>query len=348
MPKFSRPHRLLLPCIALLLLCSNHGWGQASQAGNIIGQVRIARGGAPPEPVMVTLLSRGAPVNTSYTDGEGRYGFYAVAPNLYHIVVNDSKYQPLQVETKLNPLISPINVVQLVLTPVEASRSDGGFIAQPPASGGNPYLVDVSDYAKDFPKKAVEEFRKALRADQQGKADEAMRGYRKALQIAPNFYPAHNQLGVLFLTRQDFAAAEAEFEEVIQLNQADANAYFNLGNVFLLTGRLEDSVRLLEEGLRKQPNSGLGKFLLGSACYRAGRLAEAERALHDAITFDPTLSRAHLELVNLYLQQKRTPEAVGELRVFLKAFPSDPMATHARQVLSRLEGTPPQPVSKSQ
>lgn len=347
MPKLSGLRRLLLPCGVLLIFTSHSLWGQL-QVGNIIGQVRVARGAAPAEPVMITLASRGAIVNTVYTDGEGRYGFYGMAPNLYHLVVNDEKYQPLQVETKLVPAVTPLNIVNLILYPVGAVDPAPGAIPQPPASGGNPYLVDVGDYSRDFPKKAVEEFQKALKAEQRGKHEEALRGYRKAIQLAPNFYPAHNQLGVAFLARQDFAAARVEFEEVIRLNQADANAYFNLGNVFFLTNHLDDAVRLLEEGLRRQPNSGLGKFLLGSAYRRAGRLPEAERALHDAISLDPTLARAHLELVNLYVGQKRTPEAISELKLFLKAFPSDSMAPQARQVLTRLEGAPLQPVSKSQ
>jgi len=292
---------------------------------------------------MVTLLSRGAILNTTYTDGEGRYGFYGMAPNLYHIVVNDSKYQPVQVETKLNPSISPINIVQVILYPVEVSRTDAHSNPQAPASGGNPYLVDVADYSKDFPKKAVEEFQKALKADAQGKIDEAIRGYRKTIEIAPNFYPARNQLGVAFLKQKNFPAAQGQFEEAIKLNQTDANAYFNLGNVLLLTRHYDDAQRLLEEGLRKQPNSGLGHFLLGSVYDRLGKPNEAERALRNAITFDATLSNAHLELVNLYLNQKRTAEAIAELRSFLKAFPADPLAPQAHQVLTRLEG--PTPVS---
>lgn len=338
MPRFSRPRQLLLPCIALFLLCSHQAWGQASQVGNIIGQVRIARGDAPAEPVMVDLVARGATVTTTYTDGEGRYGFYGMPPNLYHLVVNDLKYQPVQVESKLNPVISQVNIVNLVLYPVVAANPDLGAVREPSASGGNPYMVDVAEFAKDFPKKAVEEFQKALKADQQGRTDEAIRGYRRAIEIAPNFYPAHNQLGVEFLSRRDFAAAQAEFEAVIKLNQADANAYLNLGNTFLLTQQYEDAQRSLEEGLRKQPNSGLGHFLLGSVYNRVGKLTEAERELHSALQFDATLSSAHLELVNLFLTQKRTQEAIAELKVFLKSFPADPFAPQARQVLSRLEG----------
>jgi tetratricopeptide (TPR) repeat protein len=314
--------------------------------GTITGQVRIVRGDSPPEPVMVTLQARGITVNSTYTDGEGRFVFYGLPSNLYHVLVNDSKYQPVEVQVTVHPSILPVAYVQISLDPKDLREE--GKSPQAPASGGNPYLVSAADYTKDFPRKAVQEFEKAVKAEQAGKTDDAMRGYRKAIAIAPDFYPAHNQLGVAYLSRKDFPAAQAQFEEVLKLNQADANAYFNLGNVFLLTDRLDDALRLVEEGLRRQPNSGLGRFLLGSAYRRAGKLPEAERALHDAIAFDPTLSKAHLELVNLYLHQKRTPEAIAELKFFLKTFPTDPMAPQVSQVLSRVEGAPSQPASKNQ
>ncbi len=126
---------------------------------------------------------------------------------------------------------------------------------------------------------------------------------------------------------------------MLRLKQSDTQAYFNLGNVFLLTGHYDDSLRMVNEGLRRQPNSGLGQFLLGSVYDRMGKLPEAERALHDALVIDPSLSRAYLELVNLYLREKRTTEAIGELKFFLKSFPADPLVPKAQQVLSRLEGS---------
>ena len=348
MPWSSKPQRLMLLLLGCALLHSSVRliWGQTQQTGSVVGRVRIVPGGPPPEPVLVTLQARGITVNTIFTDAEGRFVFYGLPSNLYHVVVNDPKYQPAEMQVTVNPAILATAYVQFNLYPKDP-QNGGGTTAQPAASGGNPYLVNVADYAKDFPKKAVDEFQKALKAEQKGKTDDAIQHYRKAIEIAPSFYPARNQLGVAFLARKDFAAAQTQFEEVIKLNQSDANAYFNLGNVFLLTRQFDDAQRLLEEGLRKQPNSGLGHFLLGSVYGRVGKLSEAERALHDAIQFDPGLSRAHLELVNLYLREKRAPEAISELRFFLKTFPADPMVPQARQVLSRLEGPAPQ-ASKSQ
>ena len=52
---------------------------------------------------------------------------------------------------------------------------------------------------------------------------------------------------------------------------------------------------------------------------------------------DPAMSRVRLELVNLYLVEKRKTDAVAELRDFIKTFPEDPMAAKAKQVLEKLQ-----------
>jgi regulator of sirC expression with transglutaminase-like and TPR domain len=48
------------------------------------------------------------------------------------------------------------------------------------------------------------------------------------------------------------------------------------------------------------------------------------------------MAKAHLALVNLYLQQQRKDEAISELKVFVKSFPQDPAAPHAKELLQRL------------
>ena len=113
----------------------------------------------------------------------------------------------------------------------------------------------------------------------------------------------------------------------------------NLANVYLQTKRYDDALHSVEEGLRREPNSAFGKFLLGSIYERVGKGTEAEKALHEALALDPAMAKVHLELVNLYLTEHKQRQAETELQAFLKDFPNDPLAPKAREVLYRLQSS---------
>ena len=337
MIRCGRLSRLLSPVFLLLLLaCSQRGSAQVQELGNIAGQVRIVRGDFPPERVRISLATRGILVNEIWTDNEGKFGFYGLSPNIYHVTISDEKYQPHSEVVKVNPLLMRIYILNIQLYPKPPARSDA---PAPSVAGGNPYLVDVANFEKQFPKKAVEKFEQGVQRQGEGKTEEAIKRFREALQIAPDFYAARNNLGSIYLGRRDFAAAQVEFEAVLKLNQSDSQACFNLGNLFLLTHRYDEAQRILEEGLRRQPNSALGHLFLGVVLGRTRRWPEAERELDKAQELDSTLSQVPLEFVNLYLSQHRVPEAMAQLKLFLERFPTDPLAPKAREVLARLEGS---------
>jgi tetratricopeptide (TPR) repeat protein len=146
-------------------------------------------------------------------------------------------------------------------------------------------------------------------------------------------------LGSDYLSKSDFVGARREFEQVVKLNQSDANAYFNLSNVCMLTNGLPEAQQYLDEGLRRQPDSAFGQFLLGSLDLRLKKTAQAEIALLRAIQLDPTKAQYRLQLVNLLLQQGRKDAAASQLRELLTTLPDSSFSAQARQVLQRLEST---------
>jgi tetratricopeptide (TPR) repeat protein len=301
----------------------------------VIGQARTARGDFPPRQILVELRLHGGVVESVYTDNEGHFGFSNLHANGYRIVINDEDYYPVDERADVNPDSTPYTRVLIMLRSRESKQNDDPVGAR--AAGGNPYLVDPSDYNKRFPKKALKEYERGVNAERKGERDEAVTHYLGALAISPDYYPAHNNLGSLYLGKADFKSAEVQFQEVIRLDQNDAQAYFNLGNVLMLTGRYPESEKALALGLQRQPASAFGSFLQGSLYERTGKLVEAEKSLRTSLQLDSKMWQAHLQLVNLYLKENERENAISELRTFLKDFPSVPAAARAGELLLKLQ-----------
>jgi tetratricopeptide (TPR) repeat protein len=293
------------------------------------------KGDFPAHPVLITLEMRGSPVGSAYCDDQGRFGFYGLIANAYTVKVTDEAYEPASETTDVNPQTAPMNFVELRLIPRANAKKDPlpGRI-----QGSNPYLIDPADYNQQFPKKTLKEFDKGVEADHQGETDEAIQHYEKALSYSPNYYPAHNNLGSAYLARQNFEAARSEFEAALKANQNDVEGYFNLANVLLMTQRYPAAEHQIEEGLQRRPDSAFGHFLQGRLYALTGKPELAEKSLQSALQLDPKMSQVYLQLVNMYVQQKRTPEAISELEAYLKAFPDSSFSPKARELLKRLQG----------
>jgi tetratricopeptide (TPR) repeat protein len=335
-----RANSRILVCSALLLSllvpCQLHA--QVVQTGKVIGNVMVTGSGFPVYPVLVSLELRGSPIASAYTDDQGRFGFPNLVGGLYTVRITDDSYEPASQTTNVDPSTAAINFVQITLTRRANAKKDSlpGRVA-----GSNPFLIDPAEYYSHFPKKTVKEFQKGVDADRKGNPGEAIEHYQKALEYSPEFYPAHNNLGVDYLSRQNFDAAQSEFEAALKANQNDGQAYFNLANVFLLTRHYEQAQGKIEQGLQRRPDSAFGRFLEGSVYARTGKAELAEKSLQSALQLDPKMSQAHLQLVNLYLEQKRTSDAITQLETYLKAFPDSPFSPKARDLLKRLQSDAP-------
>ena len=328
-------HVFLLVIILWALVPPGQLAAQANQGqtANMVGAMHLDRGAAPDARIEVTLQTHGLFVANSFTDGNGNFSFGNLDAGLYHVVVNDEKYEPVDIQVEVNPLFSTMNRVVVTLRPKQAEKSKD----EKAVSGGNPNLVSPAEYRAHYPKDALKQFEQGVKAERKNKREEALRHYQRAVELAPQFYAARNNLGLAYMAQSDFPKARQQFEKVIGINPADTEAYFNLGNVYLLTNNLQQAGQTIQEGLQRQPDSAFGKFLLGSVYSRTGNQQGAEKLFTDCLRLDPSMYKAHLALVNLYLQEQRKEDAIAQLRAFLKDAPADPMAAQVKQVLKRLE-----------
>lgn len=319
--------------LALSVLVYGGALRAQQQVGNIIGQIRLQDETFPTERLQVNLEAHGSVAGITFCDYEGKFVFGDLGANLYNVVIEAEGYQPVRLQVNVNPTITQVNMVHVVLRAKPDEKSRG---APDGLAGTNPDIVDIAELKKKFPPGVIKEYEAGNKAEQHGDLETATTHYLAAIREAPDFYPAHNNLGVRHLRKGELKAAEFEFRRVIELNSNGAQAYFNLGNVLYITKHHEEAKQTLEVGLRLAPSSAMGHYLNGSVLARLGEFKAAEEQLKTALELGPKMPQVPITLATLYLQTGREQEAAAMFEAFLKEFPKDPMVPKVRAALAKM------------
>ncbi|MBI4471444.1 MAG: carboxypeptidase regulatory-like domain-containing protein, partial [Acidobacteria bacterium] len=137
------------------------------------------------------------PTASTYADPNGHFMFTGLRPGSYMLrVIVDG------IEETEQALEVYENMIQASIT-IPISRRV--IVRREPA--GSP-VVDVSQFLDRYPKKAVERYRRASESAKRNQTQDAIRWLEQAIQIAPDFYHAHNELGLLYKNAGRFQDAE--------------------------------------------------------------------------------------------------------------------------------------------
>ena len=85
---------------------------------------------------------------------------------------------------------------------------------------------------------------------EQGKLEEAISSFEKALTFKPNFTEAHNNLGNVLREIGRAEDAISSYRRALSLNPGYAQAYCNLGNVLREQGKLDDAIVSYQNALQ--------------------------------------------------------------------------------------------------
>jgi Tfp pilus assembly protein PilF len=285
--------------------------------------------------VLVHVFADGEiPAGNAYTDSNGYYVITGLGNGTYAVVVEAEGYKPFRQTTRLDNIIQPRGQVMVVLEPApKEAPTKGPMIAGSTSSGE----LNAKHPLPPFDPKAVKEFDKGNKEQQQGNSQAALEHFQKALRIDANFYPALNNMGTLLEQQGNHAQAREAFLKAREINPDDGEAYINLGHVLYEEGQFRAAVDQLDQGLRRSPQSAVGNFFLGSAYFKLREAEKAEPLLKKACTLDPQhMSPAHLQLANLYLQRHDYGAARVQLQTFLQMNPSAPQAPAIKKMLADL------------
>jgi tetratricopeptide (TPR) repeat protein len=161
---------------------------------------------------------------------------------------------------------------------------------------------------------AIREFRKLLEEDGQniqahfylavcyyrsGRLDDAVTALGATLMTAPDYAPAHELLGTIWLLKKDYVRARQQFLRLTAVAPENFGAHYNLGILAMQEGRVEEAERELRAAARADRSAAQPHAALGSLYSAQGDLNRAKAEFGQAVAIDPhdEASRKALERI---------------------------------------------------
>jgi len=149
----------------------------------------------------------------------------------------------------------------------------------------------------------------------QGKTEEAIGHYLKALQLKPNLPEAHNNLTKALQLKPDFAGA-----------------HNNLGNIFERQGKTNEALYHYSMAIQLNPDFGDAYFNFGTLLAQQGKSREAIAQFSQALQVEPDFAEAHNSLGALLARQGELSRAIEHFREALRIRPDFKKADRNLQV----------------
>jgi len=262
-------------------------------------------------------------------DSNGRFRFRNLAPGPYTISVFLPGYgearRTVEVTTSLADSRGRVDVT-IPFTPPRASA------AQTLEDRGTVSVRQLS-----IPDRARSEYEAAQRDLGRRDIASAIRRLEDAVERAPQFVLAWNNLGTIAYQTGRHADAEEYFRKALEYEPGAFLPVVNLGGVLLNLKRFDEALKLNLYAVEQQPQDALANSQLGINYLF---LEDPERALKhllEAKRLDPAhFSQPQIYLAEIYARRGDVKAAIAELEEYIRLHPDAPETRKIREKAEQL------------
>jgi tetratricopeptide (TPR) repeat protein len=328
--------------LLLLLSCSSLG---LAQGGNVLeGKVVTPSGMQPTAPVRVKLTLNGRAIHETFTDLSGRFSFPGVGRGVYQLTAEGDglTFETTSVTAEVAAFgAAPSSFTQdIQLRPIR------------PKPGAQ--LGVVNAFKQDVPAAAKAALDAGLKLAEEGKTEAAIENMRKSVQIFPQYFDGHLQLGNTFLKIDQFNDAIAELDRAREINPNDERAYQSFGLLLMKQRNYAVAVAVFAEAGRLNPTNPMNAVMRATALIhqaaatdesspatedRNHLLSRAEVAMSQAANLSENKLKPDTMTLALFYDLKGDPErAASELEAYLKKNPQLKNIAAIQNEIKRLRG----------
>ncbi len=279
----------------------------------LVGQLHF-EDGAEPAIVEIELRNQGDVVVLDRTTSNpaGKFYFDKVGLGRYWIAIESERYQRVQYRLEVD--IRTFGMINLDLS----------LYPRRVLADGTP-VVSLEELRRRVPKDSVEKLDDALEEFAGEIEANGIDRLEEALEIAPEFFEAHLELGFAEQRAGRREEAIASLVRADELNPASPEATTWLGRLYFETERFEEAVDTLTRRLGMGTPTVDDYFHIGSSYYKMGRFAEAEEnLLHVGTLWPDEAGPSLLQLFNVYMRTRQPSKALEQLDAYVEAFPDAP------------------------
>ena len=154
-----------------------------------------------------------------------------------------------------------------------------------------------------------------------GQLEQAVESYEKAIQLKPDYADFYSNLGTALKELGQLERAVESYEKVIQLKPDFAEAYNDLGIALQELGQLEPAVESYEKAIQIKPNYAKAYSNLGNALQKLGQLEQAVESYEKAIQLKPNYAKAYSNCCNALQELGQLDKAVRYMQTAVERNP---------------------------
>lgn len=139
--------------------------------------------------------------------------------------------------------------------------------------------------------------------------------FQHSMRSRADFPETHMQMAGLAMSGRNIRAADAAFSEALLLDPQLTNAWSARARMAMVSRQPERAVKIMMEGLEKNPDSAPMYQALAGIYVQSGKLPDALKALEKAKMLDPADPITRIDIARIHSETGNHPDAVRELEI---------------------------------
>lgn len=261
---------------------------------------------------------------TEATSDAGQFRFGGLKRGTYTVSINASGYEHITLKVDLS-FTSDKDVV-IYLKPISKNQDS------PKAGNISTHELSMLAKARDL----MESGKKKLYQDKD--AGGGLADFQQAISVAPDYYEAHYQVAMAYLTLGNRGEAEKSFRKSVEVSgDTYAEADVGLGKMMLDRGSFSEGEKTIRRGIQLNPDLWLGHYELGRALLNEKRIFEAQDSAEHARLLAPSAPIVYRLLSNIHLQEKDYPALLQDIDAYLRLDPDSSAGIRAKQLREQVQ-----------